>query len=390
MNLVNEIINFSKELKDYIIEKRRDFHMNPELGYEEYRTSEIVSNELKELGYKVFKTAGTGVVGLLNEGKRYIVALRADMDALPINEENDVPYRSRVAGKMHACGHDAHTAMLLGAARVLSRIKDRLKGTIKLIFQPAEEGGLGAKKVVEEGVVDDVEAIFGLHVWSDLDSGKIGVREGPMMASADAFKVVIKGMGGHAASPHEAIDPIAIAGSLLNIYQRIVTREIDPLEPAVITVASINAGTTFNVIPERIEMKGTIRTFNKDVRDYIVKRMEEITIKYSDALRAEAEFELVEDYIPPTINDPDLTNFAKEVLKPLGEIVSPKPTMGAEDFSFYTGKTRGLYVILGIRNKDKGIVYPHHHPRFDVDEDVLWIGTAIYSILAYKYLESLT
>jgi len=386
MDLVKEIIDISRGLKDYIIEKRRDFHMYPELRYEEYRTSEIVSNELKRLGYKIFKSAGTGVVGLLNEGKKNIIALRADMDALPINEENDVPYRSRVDGKMHACGHDAHTAMLLGAARVLSRIKEELNGTIKLIFQPAEEGGLGAKKMVEENVVDDVEAIFGLHVWSDLDSGKIGVREGPMMASADAFKVVIKGMGGHAASPHEAIDPIAIAGSLLNIYQRIVTREIDPLEPAVITVASINAGTTFNVIPEKIEMKGTIRTFNKKVRDYIVKRMEEITIKYSEVLRAEAEFRLVEDYIPPTINDPDLANFAKEVLKPLGEIVSPKPTMGAEDFSFYTKKAKGLYIVLGIRNKDKGIIYPHHHPKFNVDEDVLWIGTAIYSILAYKYL----
>lgn len=302
-DLTEYIIEYAKKLGDYIVKMRRDFHMYPELKYEEFRTSEIVSNELSKLGYEVMKVAKTGVVGILRGSREITVALRADMDALPVKEENDVPYKSRVEGKMHACGHDAHTAMLLGAAHILKEISDELDGSIKLIFQPAEEGGLGAKKVVEEGVLDDVDAIFGIHVWAELPSGLIGIRKGPMMASMDAFKVVIRGMGGHAASPHEAVDPIVIAADLVNAYQKIVTREIDPLEPAVITVASVKAGTAFNIIPEYVEMLGTIRSFNKKVRDYIVKRMGEITSKCAEALRAEAKFEITEEYVPPTVND---------------------------------------------------------------------------------------
>jgi len=387
-DLTEYIIEYAKKLGDYIVKMRRDFHMYPELKYEEFRTSEIVSNELSKLGYEVMKVAKTGVVGILRGSREITVALRADMDALPVKEENDVPYKSRVEGKMHACGHDAHTAMLLGAAHILKEISDELDGSIKLIFQPAEEGGLGAKKVVEEGVLDDVDAIFGIHVWAELPSGLIGIRKGPMMASMDAFKVVIRGMGGHAASPHEAVDPIVIAADLVNAYQKIVTREIDPLEPAVITVASVKAGTAFNIIPEYVEMLGTIRSFNKKVRDYIVKRMGEITSKCAEALRAEAKFEITEEYVPPTVNDPELAEFARDILSKLGVVVEPKPTMGAEDFSFYLEKTRGLYIVLGIRNEDKGIIYPHHHPKFNVDEDVLWMGSAIYALLAYEYLRS--
>lgn len=388
MNLINTVIHEAKNLSEYIIRKRRDFHTYPELAYEEVRTSGIVADELSELGYKVYRTAKTGVIGVLKGRGGHTVALRADMDALPIKEENDISYKSMIEGKMHACGHDAHTAMLLGTAHILAEICDHLENDIKLIFQPAEEGGLGAKKIVEEGFLSDVDAVFGLHVWADLPSGLIGIKEGVLLASADAFKVSVKGIGGHGAAPHKSIDPITIAVDLVNAYQKIITREIDPLEPAVISVTSIKAGTTFNVIPGNLEMLGTIRTFNKDIRNYIVERMRSITVKYTEAMRGEASIDIIEENIPPTVNDAVLAEYAREVLKPLGEITVPKPTMGAEDFSFYLEKTRGLYILLGIRNEEKGIVYPHHHPRFNVDEDILWMGSAIYALLAshLKYL----
>ncbi len=384
--VVEKLIRECRGLQNLIVEFRRDFHMNPELAYEEYRTSSIVERELKNLGYSVTRAAGTGVIGVIGSGGK-TVALRADMDALPINEENDVPYKSRVKGKMHACGHDAHTAMLLGAARVIAKFKDKFRGRVKLIFQPAEEGGAGAKKIVEEGHLDDVDAIFGLHVWAELPSGVIGVRKGPFLASADAFRITIKGRGGHAAAPHYAVDPIACAIDLASMYQKIITREIDPLEPAVISLTCIKAGTTFNVIPEEAVMLGTIRAFREEVRNYIVERMKEITSKGAAVMRCEGMFELTKEYIPPTINNEELAEMAARELKVLGEVVEPKQSMGAEDFSFYTRKTKGLYVVLGIRNEEKGIIHPHHHPKFDVDEDVLWMGAAIYSILAYKFLE---
>ncbi|MFA4701216.1 carboxypeptidase CpsA [Pyrococcus kukulkanii] len=383
---VKTIIEKAKELEDYIIKMRREFHMYPELKYEEVRTSKIIKEELEKLGYEVIRTAETGVIGVLKKGEGKTVALRADIDALPIQEENDVPYKSKVPGKMHACGHDAHAAMLLGAARILREIP--FEGTIKLIFQPAEEGGLGAKKIVDEGHLDDVDAIFGIHVWADLPSGVIGIKPGPLLASADAFKVTIKGKGGHGAYPHYTVDPVAIAVELVNGYYKIPVREIDPLEPVVISVTSIKAGTTFNVIPEEAEILGTIRAFNEDVRNFIIERMQKITEEYAEAMRGSAEFALTMGHIPPTVNDEKLAEFARRVLSPLGEIVEPKPSLGAEDFAFYMTKAPGLFVLLGIRNEEKGIVYPHHHPKFDVDEAVLWKGAAIHSLLAIEYLKS--
>jgi len=382
-----DIMREAKKYKDYIIKLRREFHMYPELAYEEVETSKIVSEELEKLGYKIFRTAKTGVVAVLDRDSKVTLAFRADMDALPIQEDNDVPYRSRVPGKMHACGHDAHTAMLLGASRIfIDHYKD-LDANIKLIFQPAEEGGLGAKRIVDDGFLDDVDAIFGIHVWADLESGLIGIKEGALMASADAFKVYITGMGGHGAAPHEARDPVALAVDLVNMYQKILTREIDPLEPKVISVTEIKAGTAFNIIPETLEMMGTIRAFSREVRDYIVERMRDITENVAKVMRCDARFELMEKYVPPTTNDKELADYARTVLKPLGKIVYPRPTMGAEDFSFYTERTKGLFILLGIRNENKGIKYPHHHPKFDVDEDILWMGSAIHAILGFKYSE---
>ncbi|HDN75638.1 MAG TPA: amidohydrolase, partial [Acidilobales archaeon] len=341
----DKIIRLARELSDYIIKIRREIHMNPELAFEEFKTSKLVKEELGKLGIDVLETAKTGVIGILKGKKeKPVVALRADMDALPINEENDIPYKSRIPGKMHACGHDAHVAMLLGAARVLSEIRYDLRCTVKFIFQPAEEKGLGAKKVIEEGHLEGVNAIFGLHVWSELESGKVGIRDGPTLAGADAFEVRIKGKGGHAAAPHETVDPIVIAADLINAYQKIVTREVNPLDNVVITVAKISAGTTHNVIPEEAVMLGTIRTFRKEVREYVIKRMKEISEGYARALRARAEFKLKEAGIPPTVNNSELATFARRLLSEVGiaEVVSDvKPSMGAEDFALYAEKVKG-------------------------------------------------
>ena len=386
MSISDNMVKMAKDLSDYIIKMRRDFHMYPELGYEEERTSGIVVDELNKLGYTIYRGAKTGVIGVLKGGDS-VVALRADMDALPIQEKNDIPYKSRVPNKMHACGHDAHTAMLLGAAHIISKYSEEIPGTVKLIFQPAEEHGMGAKKIVEEGFVDDVDAIFGIHVWSDLESGVIGIREGPFLASSDSFKIMLKGLGGHGASPHLSKDPIVVAVDLINAYQKIISREVNPLEPAVLSVTSIHAGSTYNVIPEDAEMLGTIRTFNMDVRNLIVERMKEITLKYSEAMRCNASIEFAEDYLPPTINNSELAEFARDALRDLGKITVPEPTMGAEDFACYMEKTKGLFIALGIYNEEKGITYNHHHPKFNVDEDILWMGSAIHSILAYKYLK---
>lgn len=386
MEVAEKIVKKAKEVESYIVTMRRDFHMHPELGGEEVRTSKIIEEELKKLGYEIVRTAGTGVIGILKGGKEgKTVALRADIDALPVQEENDVPYKSKTLGKMHACGHDAHTAMLLGAAKILAELKEELHGTVKLIFQPGEEVFLGAKKIVEEGHLDDVDAIFGIHIWAELPSGLIGIKDGPLMASADAFRVTLKGKGGHGAIPHMSIDPITAAADLVNAYQKIISREIEPLQAAVITIGSVQAGTAFNVIPETVELKGTIRAFDWSVRDYIIERMKQITESYTKGMRCEGSFELMAETLPPTINDKTLAEYARGVLSEIGEIVEPKPTMGAEDFACYLQKVPGVFIFLGTKNEEKGIIYPHHHPKFNVDESVLWKGAAIYSLLAYKF-----
>jgi len=385
---MDEVVSLARSIHSRVVEWRRDFHTHPELGYEEHRTSRIVEEELKKLGYDVVRVAKTGIVASLGSGKP-VVALRADMDALPIQEENDVPYKSRIPGKMHACGHDAHTAMLLGAAHILKQIKNKPKGTIKLIFQPAEEGGLGAKKIVESGKVDDVQTFFGLHVWSSLPSGVVGIKEGPVMAGAEAFKITIKGKGGHGAVPHEAIDPIPVACRTVLALNMIIPREVPAYETAVLSVTKIKAGTASNVIPESVEMDGTLRTFSEKIRKHIKERMEEIALKEAESSRCKGIIRFSEKYIPPTINDPDVVKIVQRVASDITEVVTPKITMGAEDFSFYRKIAPSAYAFLGIRNENKGIIYPHHSPRFNVDEDVLWIGTALHAGVAIELLKNL-
>ncbi|MFP4050846.1 MAG: M20 family metallopeptidase [Thermoplasmata archaeon] len=382
------IIERSKELESYIIEKRRDFHKNPEIKFEEERTSKVVKEELEKLGYSLEETAGTGVIATLKGGKEgKTVALRADMDALELQEENDVLYKSQIDGKMHACGHDAHTAMMLGAAKILSEMKDELEGTVKLVFQPGEEGGAGAKKILDEGKLKDIDAIFGIHVWSNLPSGSIASSSGPVMASSDSFFITIKGDGGHAAYPHQTHDPTIPANAIYDALQKIVTSNIDPLSPAVIKVPKVKTSDAYNVIPDKVEMNGTVRTFDLDVREKIIERIKQISEHYAKAWDCDEEFELERNYYPPTVNEEEMSEFAEEVAKEYFEKEGLEKQMGAEDFAFYLQEKPGCFLFIGTGNEEKGTDYPHHHPKFDVDEDELYKGTALYTKLAVEYLK---
>lgn len=378
MNPVEEAL----KLKDRIISWRRDFHMYPELGYEEERTSKIVEEHLKEWGYKI-KRVGTGIIADIGKGEKTI-ALRADMDALPVQEENDVPYKSRVPGKMHACGHDAHTAMLLGAAKIIAEHEDKLQNTVRLIFQPAEEGGNGALKMIDAGALEDVNAIFGIHVWMDLPSGIIGIHRGSFMAGAGEFEAKIRGRGGHGASPHQTVDPIPIAAQVILGFQTIVSRNMPPIETGVVSVTSICGGTAFNVIPEEVILRGTYRYFNPEIGEMLIRRMDELLKGISFAHSASSTLH-IREITPPTINDPEMCAFVENVAEKLGlKWGDVEPTMGAEDFAYYLGKVPGAFLTLGIRNERKGIIYPHHHPKFDVDEDILYLGTALEVGLVFE------
>ncbi len=382
------IIEKSKELESYIIDKRRDFHKNPEIKFEEERTSSIVKDELNKLGYSIEETAGTGVIATINGGKEgNTVALRADMDALELQEENDIPYRSQIDGKMHACGHDAHTAMLLGAAKILSEMKDELRGTLKLVFQPGEEGGAGGKKIMDEGKLEDIDAIFGIHVWSNLPSGTIATSPGPVMASSDSFYLTIKGDGGHAAYPHQTHDPTIPANDIYDALQKIVTSNIDPLQPAVIKTPEMKTSDAYNVIPDKVEMNGTVRTFDLDVREKIIERIKQVSEHYAEAWDCKLDFELERDFYPPTVNDEKMAEFAEKVATEYFEKEVLEKQMGAEDFSFYLQQKPGCFLFMGTGNEEKGTDYPHHHPKFDVDEAELYKGTALYAKLAVEYLE---
>lgn len=380
MNPVEEAL----KIKDQIIAWRRDFHMWPELKYEEERTSRIVEEHLREWGYRI-KRVGTGIIADIGEGENTI-ALRADMDALPIQEENDVPYKSRVPGKMHACGHDAHTAMLLGAGKIIAEHIEEFNGRVRLIFQPAEEGGNGAVKMIEAGALEGVNAIFGFHVWMELPSGVIGIREGPFLAGAGFFTIKLKGLGGHGAYPHLARDPIIAGAEIVTALQTIVSRNVSPFETAVVSVTAFNSGTAHNIIPEEAELKGTFRFYSEEVGKLIQRRIDEIATSIAKAHNVESKNDIVE-LVPPTINDGEMANFARKVAEKYGLKHADVPmSMGAEDFAYYLQRVPGAFLALGIRNEEKGIIYPPHHPKFNVDEDVLYLGTAMEVALAKEFL----
>jgi hippurate hydrolase len=349
MRLVEPILAHQAELETI----RRDIHAHPELCYEEQRTSDVVAARLSDWGIPIVRGLGvTGVVGIIKNGDSgRAIGLRADMDALPMQELNTFEHASRHAGKMHACGHDGHTAMLLGAAHYLSQNRN-FDGTVYLIFQPAEEGGAGARRMIEDGLFErfTMDAVYGLHNWPGMAAGKFGVVAGPMMASSNEFRVVVKGKGAHAAQPHRGIDPVMVAVQIAQSWQTIISREKNPLDTAVLSITQIHAGSATNVIPDEAVMIGTVRTFTTEVLDLVERRMEEIAQGVAGAFNAGVDFSFKRNY-PPLVNHAAQTAFAIEAMKAVvgAENVDAdvEPTMGAEDFAFMLQEKPGCYVFLG-------------------------------------------
>jgi amidohydrolase len=366
-----------------LIEDRRWLHAHPELGMQEVETARFVAERLCELGYEVRTgVAETGVLGTLRGvGPGPVVLLRADLDALPIQEENDVSYRSTVPGLMHACGHDAHTAILLGVAETLAGLRADLPGTVKLAFQPAEENEGGAERMIAAGVLDDpaVDACFGLHVDAELDVGTIGVRSGAFMAAEDDFTATIQGRGGHAAEPHLTVDAALIACEVVVALQSLVSREVDPLLPAVVTVGKVQAGTARNVIADSATIEGTVRTFDREVRDLLAERIPAVIASIAAVRRGRAEVEYERGYAA-VINDPALAELMRTAaVATVGEerVWIPPPTMGSDDVSAFLEAVPGCYCFVGARDAASGKTWGHHHPRFDIDERCLPIGAEL-------------
>ena len=388
--------NFTDAAVDELIATRRDLHMHPELGFEEVRTSGIVAERLRALGIPVRDhVGGTGVLATIagaKPGKR--VLLRADMDALPILEENDTPYRSQTDGKMHACGHDCHTSILLGVGKRLHALRAELQGEVRLCFQPAEElGGPkgGADSMIKDGALDPrPDAAFGLHVWQDLPLGQVGVTEGPWMAAVDEFTVTIKGKGAHAAMPQSGRDPIVALAHAITALQTLASRNADPLKELVVSVTQVRAGSAFNIIPETAWLNGTVRTFDRDLWAAIPQHFERVVRGVSAALDCEAEV-LFERGNRPTVNDPAMCLFARQAA--VSVVGAPNVrhdirTMGGEDFSMFLERIPGAFIAIGSRNEQRGLTYDHHHPRFDVDEQSLRIGAEVLLETTRRFLAS--
>ncbi|MCY6483135.1 amidohydrolase [Clostridium aestuarii] len=386
----NKIKELSEKYYDRVVKLRHQFHMHPETAFEEIETAKTIENELNKLEIQVTSNVGqTGVVGLIRgkyPGKT--VLLRADMDALNINEEVDIPYKSKIPGKMHACGHDGHTAGLLGTAMILNDIKHSLHGNIKLVFQPAEEDDGGAKLMIDEGVLENphVDAAFGCHLWGGVHKGKIEVKHGPLMASPDKFIFKVIGRGGHGAMPHISVDPISIAVQAINSMQTIVSRRINPLEPAVVTFGSIHGGENHNVIPNEVEVTGTIRTFNQKLRKWIPEVMESILKGITEMQGASYEYKYIEHF-PALINDNETTDFAAESLSKIvgKENVSEalQPNMGGEDFAFFAQEVPASFFLVGIA-EDRPVM--HHNPKFAWSDEVLLITSQALAQVAVDYL----
>ncbi|WOG89352.1 hypothetical protein DCAR_0208590 [Daucus carota subsp. sativus] len=381
----------SPEIFDWMVSIRRKIHENPELGYEEFETSKLIRAELDKMGIKYrYPVAVTGIVGYIGSGEAPFVALRADMDALPMQELVEWEHKSKTRGKMHACGHDGHVAMLLGAARILQEHRQSLMGTIVLVFQPAEEGGGGASKILDSGILENVKGIFGLHVSSDLPIGKVSSRSGPLLAANGFFEAVISGKGGHAAIPHHSIDPILAASNIIVSLQHLVSREADPLDSQVVTVAKFQGGSAFNVIPDSVVIGGSFRTFSKETFAHLKQRIEEVIIGQAAVQRCNATVNFLEkDFCPPTVNDEALHKHFQNVagdLLGISNVEDMKPLMGSEDFSVYQEAIPGYYYILGMKNETKGKFPSPHSPYFEINEDAFPFGAALQASLTASYL----
>ncbi len=381
-----------KKYEDYIINWRRDLHMHPEPGFKEVRTSLKIKEELEKLGCEVISGVGTtGIVATLKGNKPgKTILLRADIDALKMQEENDVPYKSVYEGYMHACGHDAHSAMLLGAVKYFSEHQD-FPGKIKFVFQAAEEGPMpgGGYYVVNDGHIDDVDAVFALHITTAYESGVFAIKKGPALAAPDEFRIKIIGKGTHASSPESGNDPIIASSAVISAIQTILSRKINPLSQAVITVSTIHGGTAFNIIPDVVEMSGTIRTLDKDIRKEIFLLLKKTVKDVSSAYGCIGETEIIEAY-PPLINDEQMSDFALNIAKKIvGEenvLINKNPSMGGEDFAYYLEKKKGAFMWLGGRDKKTNEIYYNHSPKFDIDESALIIGTMYHINIAKTFL----
>lgn len=382
-----------QQLRAELIELRRDFHRHPELGLEEFRTSDRVTTYLENLGLDVNRIGKTGVVGLLrgdNTGKTLM--LRADMDALPIQEQNEVPYKSIYDGKMHACGHDGHMAMLLIAAKILSLYKEKINGNIKFLFQPNEENGY-AGYLIDQGVLENpqVDAACGIHLMSAIETGKIGIESGPVMAGMHAFNLIVKGKGGHTGFPQESIDPIITAADIIQTTQIIQTREIDVLKPTLIGFGKIKGGTTSNVIPDKVEIKGTIRhLYDAQIESetHPCNKFERIVKNICNAHGAEYDLKYISSH-STVINDPEMTRMVKTVAE---NVISTKTnilpfvTMIGEDFCEFANRVPSAFYFIGAGNKEIGADYPHHNPCFNIDEDSLSIGVEMHVRTALSFV----
>jgi amidohydrolase len=381
-----------RTLQPQLVEWRRRLHQHPELGFQEQVTADFISQKLVEWNIPHQRDiARTGIVATipgLHPGK--VLAIRADMDALPIQEENDVPYKSQQAGRMHACGHDGHVTIALGTAYYLSR-HPNFSGTVKIIFQPAEEGPGGAKPMIEADVLQNpqVDAIVGLHLWNQLPLGTVGVRAGALMAAVETFHCTILGRGGHGAIPQQTVDSIVVAAQVVSALQTIVARTVDPIESAVVTVGELHAGTACNVIADTARLSGTVRYFNPGYAGYFAQKIEQIVAGVCQAHGARYELNY-QVYYPPVINDDAIAHLVRSVAESVVEspagVVPNCQTMGGEDMSFFLQEVPGCYFFLGSANADRGLDFPHHHPRFDFDESVLGMGVELFVRCVERFL----
>ena len=387
---VTVLLEEARSIAAWIVDLRRQLHRHPELMYEEVETSRLVRATLDDLGIPYrHSVAKTGVVATIGRGPGPCVALRADMDALPIHEETDVPFRSEIDGKMHACGHDCHTAMLLGAARLLKTREAELPGVVKLIFQPAEEGGAGADRMCDEGALrsPEVEQIFGLHVWPGATTGVVMSNAGVILAATGAFEITVKGKGGHGAMPHLAIDPVSCAAKIVVELQTIVSREMNPFAPTVVTVGSIHGGEAMNVIPEEVRMSGTFRSLSKEDLLRVKRRIEEIASGIAAANRCEVAISYPIPEFPPTINDEPAWNVARRAAERFvgaENVRRMDPILGGEDFAFYQERISGCFAFIGVSHADWQTRHNVHHPKFKVDESALPIGSALHVAMALE------
>ncbi|MEN8171648.1 MAG: M20 family metallopeptidase [Chloroflexota bacterium] len=389
-----DFLSQAQDLFEYTRELRRDFHRHPEMGFQEVRTAGIVAKELHNLGLEVSTgIAETGVVALIHgKHKGPVVLLRFDMDALPIEEQTGTEYASQTSGVMHACGHDGHTAIGLTAARMLHAYQDQLVGTVKLVFQPAEEGLGGAERMVAEGVLEKPRPDYSLalHLWNGKPLGWFGITPGPVMAASETFAIRITGKGGHGAVPHQAVDPVLAAAQIVNALQSIVSRNVNPLESAVVSVTSIHGGSTFNVIPPYVDLQGTIRSFVPEVRALILERIEKTTTMIAQSLECDAEIE-IDDITPAVVNSPAVTERVQSTaaeLFPDAPLMTEYQTMGSEDMAFMMGDIPGCFFFIGSADSSRALDAPHHHPKFDFDEAALVNAAALITSAAVDLLSN--